>query len=204
MYNLQFSLVPTNQHPFPLMVFVDPQAVFMQQLLLESQANTMPWCEGFYGLPITGPVYHQGSLVPTNQHPFPLMVFVDPVTVYIQQLLLESQANTMPWCEGGFYGLPITGPVNYHQGIAPQDQNQYPSRASSSGPSRNRNGRGFRKAEPPYPNQSKHAPSGRIGEDRSTGTNPRHARIGASNNTGVGKVWRTPSKNPFMIDRNLI
>ena len=88
-----------------------------------------------------------------------------------------------------------------HQGMQvaseqnqPEDQYQAPK--SGPSPSRNQRKR-FRKAESPYPNQSLHESSGTVGEDRSTGVDPGHARINANDDAGVSKVWRTPSENPF-------
>ena len=139
----------------------------------------------------------QLSLVPmSQQQPLPPPTSVNP---FIIQQLLESQANIMPWCEG-FYGLPFcAGPV--YQAMAQQHQHQY--RARSSGPSRSQHSKRFRKAETQYRHHNIHELSGMIAEDHSTGTHPGHAWIGANDNTGVGKVWRTPSKNPLMVDCNL-
>jgi hypothetical protein len=128
----------------------------------------------------------------TNQQPLPPPI---PLNPFIMQQLLESQANTMPW-------RVDSTPIQY-QGMAQENQHQHPSQyQQSSGPSRHqRRNKGFRKAEPQYRNHIKHESSGTITGDRSTG-NPGHARIGASDDTGVGKVWRIPSRNPFMVDHN--
>ena len=85
-----------------------------------------------------------------------------------------------------------------------QYPSQYPSRAPSLGPSRYQHGRRFRRMEPQYTSyQLKGESSGRIKGDHSTGIRPGQAWIRANFNTGVGEVWRTPSKNPFTVDRNL-
>ena len=76
-------------------------------------------------------------------------------------------------------------------------------RLGSHGPSRKQRKR-FHKAEPPYPNQSEHESSGTIREDRSIGVNPGMAWIGTGNKPGVRKVWRTPSKNPLIVDCDLL
>jgi hypothetical protein len=77
------------------------------------------------------------------------------------------------------------------------------NREPSSGPIRNRNEKGLRKAEAPKPNHLKHESSWTTPFGGSTGIDPGHAWTGAIDKTGGGKVWRTPSKNPSMIDRNL-
>ena len=135
------------------------------------------------------------TMDPTNQQPLPLPLSVNP---FIMQLLLESQSHTMPWWECNNGLLLCAGPV--YQGMAQQHQHQY--RAPSSGPSRNQRGKGSRKTEAQYLYNSKHESPGTITGDRSTGIYPGHARIGASDNTGAGKVWRTPSRNPLMADQN--
>ena len=87
------------------------------------------------------------------------------------------------------YGWPFwAGPMLVYQHH--QDQyNQHINRYSGT--------------ESQYAYQYKHESIGTIGEDRSTGIHPGHARIDANFDTGVGEVWRTPSKNPLMVDRNL-
>jgi hypothetical protein len=120
------------------------------------------------------------------------------INPFIMQQLLELQANAMPWSEV-FYGLPFcTGPV--YQGMAQQHQHQY--RAPSSGPCRNQRSKGSRKAEAQFLFHISHESSGTIAGDRSTSIHPGYARIGANNNTGAQKVWRTPSRNPLMADHN--
>ena len=58
--DLQFSQMamdPRNQRQ-PLPAPPSLNFFIMQQRLLELQANTTPWCHGFYGLPFcAGPVY---------------------------------------------------------------------------------------------------------------------------------------------------
>jgi hypothetical protein len=127
---------------------------------------------------------------------------------FMMQQLLELQA-TMPWREG-FYGMPFcAGPI--YQGMGQQLENQHQYQAAiqapssgSSGPSRSQRKKGPRKAKAPYHYNKSHESSGTIAGDRSTGTHPGHARIGASDNTGAGKVWRTPPlTHPLMTDHKL-
>ena len=59
----------------------------------------------------------------------------------------------------------------------------------------------FSKAEAPSRDHIKLESSGGVVEDVSNGIYPGQARIAANDNPGGGKVWRTPSKNPLMIDR---
>jgi hypothetical protein len=101
------------------------------------------------------------------------------------QQFLASQANTMSFYEN-FYGFPLyAGPV--YQDTAQQYQHQY--WAPSSGPSRTTNQyEGFRQAEALRQNHRTHESFGMTAEDHSTGIHPGHARMGAINNTGVGKV----------------
>ena len=139
------------------------------------------------------------AMDPRNHQRQPLPIpFVNP---FVMQQLLESQANTMLWCEG-FHGLPFcAGPVYgpaYH-GMAHWQQHQHQYRIPSSGPSRNQHSKGFRKAEALYKYHLLHELSGTIAEDRFTGIDPGYAWTGANDNTGVGKVWRTPSRNPINI-----
>ena len=62
MHKFQLSkstMDPTNQRqqPLPPPLYVVNPFVMMQHLL-ELQANTIPWCEGLYGLPFcAGPAY---------------------------------------------------------------------------------------------------------------------------------------------------
>jgi hypothetical protein len=120
------------------------------------------------------------TMDPQNQRQFlpPLLPFINPFTI---QQLLEYQANTLSLCEA-FNRLSLcTSPV-YH-GL-----NQYEYLAPSSGPSRTQHNKGSSKAEAQYLNNITHELSGRIAGDRSTGTTPGHAWIGANDNTGAGKV----------------
>jgi hypothetical protein len=151
----------------------------------------------------------QLCLVPTgtNQQPLPPPIPLNPTII---QQLLGSQAtgNSMPWREDStpmyFHGiLPFSADPVY-QGMA-QEQHPSPShyRAPSLGPSRHqRRNKGFRKAETPYTNHYTHESSRTVARDHSTSNHPGHARIGAVDNTGVGKVWSIPSRNPSMVDHN--
>ena len=80
---------------------------------------------------------------------------------------------------------------------------RYPSRrrAPRSGAKRNRHQR-YRKAEPPTQYHLIHESSVSVANDRFIGIDPGHAWIGSSNNTRVGKVWRTPSENLLITDCN--
>ena len=107
------------------------------------------------------------------------------------QQLLEWQAGAMPWC-GSFHGFPPALCPGC-QWMAQWKEDQYHwqyYREPSSGPSRTR---GVRKTEAPYSNHRTHESSGTVSEDRSTDIDSGYAWIGAKDNTGVGKVWRTPS-----------
>ena len=84
----------------------------------------------------------------------------------------------------------------------PNQQLHYQYRIRKSGPKRIRRKKWFRKAEP-QPNHKEYESFGAVSFDHSTGVNPGMARNDASNNPKRGKVWRTPSKNPFMADSNL-
>ena len=116
------------------------------------------------------------------------------------------QTNTMPvpgmpWCEGGapYFYLPFCGDPQaalaaYYlsQGMAHW---QLPYRVQApnlAGPSHWLN----QGAEAQYNlNHTHHESSGTGLEGRSPGIHPGRARMGARDETGSGKVWRTPSKN---------
>ena len=151
---------------------------------------------------------YAGPWVPMNQPilvlPPPPFVQINPLTLHWQVLESASLASNTPWCGEGFndWSSPY-GPV----GMAPtrnlhhQYPNQYYQAPSSSGPSRNgrQHSRGFRQAGAPYTKQSKHV-SPRTIADRSTGIYRGMTQIAAEDETGVEQVWRTPSKNPLMVD----
>ena len=109
-------------------------------------------------------------------------------------ILEEYLACPWPGCglffhEGCPHGV-VTGPGMQH-------------REPSSGPSRT-NRTQFRKAEPQQQYHYLRESSGAISvEDASIGFNPGQAWIGANDYTRGGKVWRTPSKNSWMVNRNL-
>ena len=122
--------------------------------------------------------------------------------------LIPSWCNSSSCCMRTLYpGSSSSTACQFHSGLALyfwsgtlyQHQHQYWPyyRAPSSG---------FRSTSMTEPQCSYNLireSSGRIEGDRSTGIRPGHAWIGANFNTGVGEVWRTPSKNPFTVDRNL-
>jgi hypothetical protein len=148
-----------------------------------------------------------------QQTPLPSLPLVNPF-VRMQQPQRMNSANNMH-CQwpGGFYGPPssttglpsYTGPSSYigavYQGMAPNQhtgpQNQYQP------PNRNRRKQRSRKAEYPHHYTNIHEPSGTVFYDHSTGVYPGMARIDASNDPGIGMVWRTSSKNPLMADMQL-
>ena len=100
------------------------------------------------------------------------------------------------------------GPQAVPQSVpAASEQTTYPYQEAPSlaGPSRNqRKLERFRKAEPSHNNHSYKSP-GTMAEDCSTGADTGHAWIGANNSddAGIGKVWRTPTKNPLIVDQDL-
>ena len=97
--------------------------------------------------------------------------------------------------------MPFTSGSVYPKPVAQQYPNQpYPSRPP--GAKRNRRKR-YRKAEPLIQKPFLHESFGLVANDRSIGIDPGHAWIGSSNNTRVGKVWRTPSENLLMTDLQL-
>ena len=106
---------------------------------------------------------------------------------------------------GGFYSIPsccsspVVNPAPCHH------PNSFQHRPPNSRPSRNRRRKkGSRKAEPQNLYQLLHESMGTVFCDRSTGINRCHGPIDARNNPRIGKVWRTPPKNPFsMADCNL-
>ena len=137
--------------------------------------------------------FSESTMDPKNQRQFlPPLLSVNP---FVMQQLLELQTNTMPSCER-FYGLPFDIRSAY-QGMVQQAHHQY--RAPKSGPSRKRRRKGFRKAETQHRYNFIHESFGTIFYNRSTGIHPGHAKIGASDNTGGRKVWRTPPRNPSML-----
>ena len=146
------------------------------------------------------------------------LAFVNPST--IQQPLIKHGYDTMPsraapvfqmgkqhrnqhylsqtkWSSPG--RMPFTaGPV-YPMPAGKQYLNHsYRSQAPRPGARRNRSKR-YCKAESQSRKHNPHESSGSVVNDGSTGIDSGHAWIGSSNNTRVGKVWRTPSEN-LMID----
>ena len=115
---------------------------------------------------------------------------------------LQSQLNnSMTWSYGSESPFSA-GPVDQGMVLTHVTQHQYYQAPTRSRGSR-RNGR-FRQAEAPLPHyQVTHGSSRTVAEDWSFGINPGHAWIGTNDNPGNGTVWRTPSKNPLIVDRNL-
>ena len=125
-----------------------------------------------------------------NQHFSPMVVFV-------------TYPSPCVWCMATYGLLLCIG----HQIIVPTQNQQYPSQHYQSlnwgpRPSRNQHQR-FRQAETPVHHQITHGSSRTDAEDRSFGINSGHAWIGADDRPGIGMVWRTPSKNPLIVDCNL-
>ena len=125
----------------------------------------------------------------------PLPSYVNPFL--IQQLLIPH-VNIMPGVFK-FYGLPV---LFWSDTLYQHQHHYWPF--PSSGPNRHQHGRRFRsRTEPQTSYKTSCESSGTIEGDRSTGIRPCHVWISAHFNTVVGEVWRTPSMNPFTIDRNL-
>ena len=134
--------------------------------------------------------FSEFTMDPRNQRQFlPPLLYVNP---FMMQQLIELQTNTRPSCVG-FYSLPFDiGPA--YQRMAQHHCHQY-----RSGPSSNQCRKRFRKAETQHRYNVLHESSGTIIGDRSTGIHPGHAQIGANDNSGGRKVWRTPPRNPSML-----
>ena len=110
---------------------------------------------------------------------------------------LSQAQRSCPGC------MPFTSSSVYRKPAGQQYPNQpYRSQAPRLGAKRNRRKR-YRKAEPQTQNHYPHESFGSVANDRSIGIDPGHACIGSSNNTRVGKVWRTPSENLLMTDLQL-
>jgi hypothetical protein len=120
----------------------------------------------------------------TNQQPLPPLI---PLNPFIMQQLLESQGDA-----GQHYALAR----GQHSNTVPEDGSGVSTSTSESvsswtwiwlilstefGPK---------------------STSDSTAQHRSTRNHPGHARIGVVDNTGVGKVWRIPSRNPSMVDHN--
>ena len=129
------------------------------------------------------------------------------VNPYIMQQLLVSQwhwqANTMPsgWGFSG-YGLPYW-PIPVCQ---QWQQDQYYYRVPSSDPASRyyqRSNHRFHMTEPLPTGNIIRESWGRHGEGSKKIVPQAFVRIDPNVNTGVGEVWRAPSKNPLMVDRNL-
>ena len=126
-----------------------------------------------------------------NQQYFPPMVQLVPLFFYYPSPCL--------WC-AATYGFPL---CLGHQILVPTRTQHYQhDQSPSSGPHWNQQQR-FHQAEAQLPNQNTHGPSRTVAEDRSFGIDSGHAWIGADDRPGIGTVWRTPSKNPLIVDCNL-
>ena len=132
------------------------------------------------------------SVDPRNDWQGEPQVFPPPPPPFIINLftmpqLSEAHVDTT-WCED-FSSLPSNaGPV--YQMSQPH-QGQY--RAPRWGLTHHQRSKGSHKAGAPYLNKSKRESSGSIARDRSTGIHPGMARrMDVTDNTGAGKVQRTP------------
>ena len=152
------------------------------------------------------------TLIPSNPsapHPFtnPMQMQhpLEPLPSYTT-VWSEDYYGGFPFDAGPVYQgtalnrqIPYTGPV-YPMAPNQQPHNQY--QPPTSGPSLKQRRKEARKAVHPYANHVTMNRQVQSPMDRSTGSNPGMARNDASNNTGIGKVWKTPSKNPFVTDCN--
>ena len=193
MYRLQLSLTDVpNQQPLALTW----PSVMMQYPLITQGYNSMPFSachpsmyqmQGHYHWQSHAP---QGYNAPYNSGPvYSMPVDQHPNRHYHWQNQIQQ----------GYNAPYITGPVYSMGGQRP---NRHQGQARSSGPWRNQRKR-YCKAEPQNQDHNIHESSGLVVNDRSTGVNPGHAWIGASNETRAGKVCRTPSENLLMTDFNL-
>jgi hypothetical protein len=151
----------------------------------------------------------QALLPPPSLNPAFMMQQLLPVPVPVP-VGLHWQTNTMgtmprPWCaEGGaplaFYDLPFCGDPHWqaasYQGMA---QPQYRVQALNPAGLSHWH-QGFNTTEAQYSYHYVHESSETVAEDRFRGIHPGRARMGASYETGTGKVWRTPSKDPLIAD----
>ena len=145
----------------------------------------------------------QLSLVPTNTSRWQRPSAPEAPIILLEEVLPCERCTTLrcsgsPFCSGH-------GPehVVYRSPMAVDNSRPY-QREPSSGPQRrNRNKQGLHEAEASKPNQFTHESSETVSYDGSIGIDLGHAWINANNETGKGKVWRTPSKNSLTIDRNL-
>ena len=139
-----------------------------------------------------------------NQHWQYSPPMVQPVfqVVYLSPCQWCMDMNGSPFCVGHIV------PSRFQQYLAPSQQyyqlpiQEYQSRSPSWGPCRNQHQR-FHWAEAPSHNHKKPGSSRRVAEDCSFGIDSGHACIGADESPGIGMVWRTPPKNPLIVDRNL-
>ena len=98
--------------------------------------------------------------------------------------------------------VPFTSGSVYSKPVGQKYPNQPdPGGGPRSAAKRNRR-KSYRKAEPPSKHNNPHESSESVANDRFIGIDPGHAWIRSSNNTRVGKVWRTPSEKLLMTDCN--
>ena len=109
-----------------------------------------------------------------------------------EQFPLEDSEPCL-WCGRLLCSLGCIGRLHRYN----QCQKLEPSWSPGPTRSRNQNRIGFHEAETLYRHHFKHASSGTISVDGYSGAHPGHAWIGTENDTGVGKVQRTPVKEPI-------
>ena len=134
-----------------------------------------------------------------NQHWQYLLPMVQPVFQVIHPSPCQwcMDVNGFPLCVGHIVPSPIQpqyqDPSQQYYQLPIQE---YQSRSPSWGLQR------FHRAEAPKHNH-KPGSSRIVTEDWSFGIDSGHTWIGADESPGIGMVWRTPSKNPLIVDRNL-
>ena len=151
-------------------------------------------------------------MLPSNsdeQPPSPSLT-LSPSNLHLSEM---QQLQVMEWqlnngmSQSYSSELPISADPVVDQGMAstlvtPGQYYRAPTRRSGSRHFQ-RNGR-FRQAEAPLPRYQKiHGSIRTVAEDWSFGIDSGRAWIGTDENPGTGTVWRTPSKNPLIVDRNL-
>ena len=137
------------------------------------------------------------SLVPIYE-PIDAAHFL-PEVILNERLVLPCPSCGIPslLCQSQCSGSPAGPVLPVYQGMD-QSRRRHPSRIQVTEPSLGQNRTEFREAEFPNHYKISHESSRVIPEDSSSGSYPGQARKGANDKTGVGKVWRTPSKNPLM------
>ena len=140
----------------------------------------------------------------TMYNPWPwhykLQISLVPLYPNLQRQILDEQPPCM-WC-GGFFCNCAAFSSGYTGSLLYQGMGQPQQFEPSPGPSRWQNQNELRKAESPYFFNQRHESSGAFSGEGSTGFYPGGQAWTVAKNSGNEKVWRTPSKNPFIVDRN--